>query len=110
MWQALDLFDEVSPAYLGSNSGISLLINVLHNFANSCHYNSLDYSPSIVIWVMDDVAWKNCNQYLVFNNVEQTIDDKERKKGVMIKIDDGMLMSFQGSTLLHGTTIWQDII
>jgi len=47
---------------------------------------------------VDDAAWKNCNQYLVFNNTVQTIDDIETKQGVMIKISGGMLMSFQGNT------------
>jgi len=105
MQQALHSFDEVSPSYLGGNDGISLSINVSHNFANSSHYNSVDYRPSIVLWVMDDVASKNCDQYLVFNNIVQMVDEVATKHGVMIKISDGMLMSFQGDTLHHGTTI-----
>jgi len=57
---------------------------------------------------MDDVASLRCDQYLVFNNIEQTIDNKTTKKGVMIKLSNGMVMSFQGSTLRHGTTIRRD--
>jgi len=106
--QALHLFDEISPPYLGGNSGFCLSINVSHNFANSSHYDSVDYGPSIVLWVMDDVASLRCDQYLVFNNIEQTIDNETTKKGVMIKLSDGMVMSFQGSTLRHGTTIRRD--
>jgi len=98
-------FDEVSPFYLGGNDGISLSINISHNFANSSHYDSLDFGPSIVYWVLDDVALQSCNQYLIFNNVVQIVGDMEMKRGFMIKISDGMFVSFQGSTLHHGTTI-----
>jgi len=87
-----------------------LSINVAHNFTNSSHYDSLDYGPSIVMWVMDDVAWKSCDQYLMFNNIVQTIDEEETKQSMMIKISDGMLMSFHGNTLFHGTTIHQDSV
>jgi len=79
MQQALQSFDEVSPMYLGGNNGISLSINVSHNFANSSHYDSLDFGPSIVIWIMDDEANKFCDQYLVFNNVVETINNEEGK-------------------------------
>jgi len=69
------------------------------------HFDSLDYVPSIVLWVMDADASTLCDQYLVFNNIVQTIGNTEVKKGVMIKTCDGMVMSFQGSTLHHATTI-----
>ena len=59
---------------------------------------------------MDNDAWKNCDQYLVFNNVVQTVDDKEMRHGLLVKISDGMIMSFQGNTLRHGTTIHQNAI
>jgi len=98
-------FGEISPSYLGGSDGISLSINVSHNFANSSHYNSLDFGPSIVLWVLDDDACNNCDQYLVFNNVKQRDECKQPKCGVMIKISDGMLMSFDGSSLQHGTTM-----
>jgi len=68
----------------------------------------VDYGPSIVLWVMDDVAAIRCDQYLVFNNIKQVINGEGIKEGVMIKLSDGMMMSFQGSTLRHGTTIHQD--
>jgi len=58
MQQALNSFNEVAPTYLKGNEGISLSINISHNFANSSHYNSLDFGPSIVLWVMDDDAQK----------------------------------------------------
>jgi len=77
---SLHSFDEVLPSYLGGNNGISLSINISHNFANSSHYDSLDYGPSIVLWVMDDDALTLCNQYLVFNNIVQTIGNTEVKK------------------------------
>jgi len=69
MQQALQSFDEVLPSYLGGNSGILLSINIMHNFANLSHYDFVDYSPSIVLWVMDDEASRNFDQYLVFNNI-----------------------------------------
>jgi len=59
---------------------------------------------------MDDDAYICCDQYLVFNNIVQYVDNSEVKKGVMIKISNGMLMSFQGSTMHHGTTIHQHSI
>ncbi len=77
---SLHSFDEVLPSYLGGNAGISLSINISHNFANSSHYNSLDYGPSIVLWVMDDDASTLCGQYLVFNNIVQTIGNTEDKR------------------------------
>jgi len=104
MQRALHSFGEISPSYLGGSNGISLSINVSHNFANSSHYNTLDFGPSIVLWVLDDDASNNFDQYLVFNNIKQTEESKQSKSGVMIKISDGMLMSFQGS---HRTTIHQ---
>jgi len=110
MQQPLHSFDEVSPLYLGGDSGISLSINVSHNFANSSHYDSLDYGPSIVLWVLDNEASQNCDQYLIFNNIIETVGSRQNKKGIMIKISDGMLMSFQGSSLQHGTTICQDSV
>jgi len=110
MQQTLHSFDEVLSLYLGGNSGISLSIDVLHNFANSNHYDSVDYGPSILLWVMDYVASNNCNQYLVFNNIFQIVQNGETKQGVMIKVSYGMLMSFQGDTLHCGTTIHQDYI
>jgi len=58
MQWALHSFDEVSPNYLGRKDGISMSINVSHYFANSSHYDSLDFGPSIVLWVMDNDAWK----------------------------------------------------
>jgi len=85
MQQALNSFDEVSPAFLGGNNGISLLINISHNFANSSHYDSLDFGPPIVLWVMDDAAQTDCNQYLVFNIVVKTVNNKEEKRGLLIK-------------------------
>jgi len=103
-------FDAIAPAYLGGSNGISLSINVSHNFANSSHYDSLDYGSSIVLWVMDDDANTCCDQYLVFNSIVQFVDNSEVKKSVMIKISDGMLMSFQGSTIHHGRTIHQHSI
>jgi len=110
MQWALHSFDEVSPSYLGGKEGISMSINVSHNFANSCHYDSLDYGPSIVLWVMDNDAWKIFDQYLVFNNIVQTMDGKDVRHGLLIKISDGMIMSFQGNTLRHGTTICHDAV
>jgi len=110
MQWALHSFDKVSPSYLGGKEGISMSINVSHNFANSCHYDSLDYRPSIVLWVMDNDAWKIFDQYLVFNNVVQTMDGKDVRHGLLIKISNGMIMSFQGNTLQHGTTIRCDAI
>jgi len=59
---------------------------------------------------MDNDAWKNCELYLVFNNVIQTFDDKEMGHGLLIKITEGMIMSFQGNTLWHGTTICQNAL
>jgi len=41
---------------------------------------SLDFGPSIVLWVMDNDAQKNCNHYLVFNNIVKTKHVEERKK------------------------------
>jgi len=38
------------------------------------------------------------------------VEKEERKHGVMIKISDGMSMSFQEETLHHGTTIHQHSI
>jgi len=73
--------------------------HLMINFANSSHYDSLDFRPSIVLWVVDSDAWKNCDQYLVFNNVVQTLDGKELRHGLLIKISDGMIMLFQGNTL-----------
>jgi len=108
MQQVLHSFDEVSPNYLVGNGGILMSINASHNFANSSHYNSLDFGPSIVLWVMDNDTWKNCDQYLVFNNVVQTSDDSETKHGLLIKISDIML--FQGNTFHHGTTIHQNTL
>jgi len=109
MQQALHSFDKVSPMYLGGNNGISLSINISHNFANSSHYDSLDFGPLIVLWVMDDDADRYCDQYLVFNNVMVTIK-KRRENGLLIKISDSMILSFQGDTLWHGTTIHQNSI
>jgi len=103
-------FNEVSPTYLGAGNGISLSINVSHNFANSSHYDALDYGPSIVMWVIDDEAANNCDQYLVFNNIVTVHDGQESKEGVLIKISDGMMMSFQGNNLRHGTIIRRDSI
>jgi len=40
MQWAVHFFDEVSPKYLGGKDGISMSINVSHNFANS-NNNSL---------------------------------------------------------------------
>ncbi len=71
MQQALNSFDKVSPSYLGGNSGILLSMNISHNFANSSHYNSVSYDPSIVLWVMDDDVSTNFDQYLIFNNIVQ---------------------------------------
>ena len=105
MQWALHSFDEVLPNYIGGNGGILMSINVSHNFANSIHYDSLDFGPSIVLWVVDNDAWKNCDQYLVFNNVVQTFNGKEMRHGLLIKIGNGMAMSFQGNILHHGTTI-----
>jgi len=99
MQWALHSFDEVSPSYLGGKEGISMLINVSHNFANSCHYDSLDYGPFIVLWVMDNDAWKSFDQYLVFNNIVQMMDGKDVRHGLLIKIGNGMIISFQGNTL-----------
>jgi len=48
------------------------------------------------MWAMDDVAWKMCDQYLVFNIIVHIIDGKEIKEGMMIKISDGMLIHFKG--------------
>jgi len=56
-----------------------LSINISHNFANSSHYDSLDFGPSIVLWVMDNEANRFCDQYLVFNNVVETIKNEEGK-------------------------------
>jgi len=78
-------FDEVSPFYLGGNDGISLSINISHNFANSSHYDSLDFRLSIVYWVLDDVASQSCDRYQIFNNVVQIVGDMEMKRGFMIK-------------------------
>jgi len=105
MQRAMHSFGEISPLYLGGSDGISLSINVSHNFANSSHYDSLDFGPSIVLWVLDDDASDNCDQYLVFNNIKEREECKHPKSGVMIKISDGMIMSFDGSSLRHGTTI-----
>jgi len=77
MQQALHSFDEVLPSYLGGNSEISLSINKSHNFANSSHYNSVNYDPSIVLWVMDDDTSTNFDQYLVFNDIIQTVEKKK---------------------------------
>jgi len=110
MQQALHLFNEVSPTYLGGNNGISLSINISHNFSNSSHYDSLDFGPLIVLWVMDDDADRYCDQYLVFNNVMETINDEERKSSLLIKISDGMIMSFQGDTLWHGTQLQESYV
>jgi len=57
---------------------------------------------------MDDVAAIRCDQYLVFNNIKQVINGEGIKEGVMIKLSDGIMMSFEGSTLRHGTTIRRD--
>jgi len=78
MQQVLHSFDDVSPSYLGGNSGISLSINISHNFANSSQCNSVDYGPSIVLWVMDDDASTNFDQYLVFNNIVQTVEKRNK--------------------------------
>jgi len=77
MQQALNSFDEVSPSYLGGNSGISLSINISLNFANLSHYDSVNYDPSIVLWVMDDDTSTNFDQYLVFNDIIQTVEKKK---------------------------------
>jgi len=74
MQQALHSFDDILPSYPGGNSGISLSINIPHNFANSSHYDSVNFGPSIVLWVMDDDASRNFDQYLVFNDIVQTVE------------------------------------
>jgi len=65
--------------FLGGNNGISLSINVSHNFANLSHYNMLDFGSSIILWVLDNDVSKNCDQYLVFNNINnQTKANSQR--------------------------------
>jgi len=63
MQQALHSFDEVLPSYLGGNSGILLSINISHNFAILSHYKSVNYGPSIVLWVIDDDTSTNFDQF-----------------------------------------------
>jgi len=99
LWQSL-------PFICWWNNGIILPINVSHNLQTPVTM-ILDYGPSIVLWVMDDVACKNCNHFW-YSIILWRWLMAMREKGLMIKISDGMIMSFQGNTLCHGTTIHWD--
>jgi len=44
-----------------------------------------NFGPSIMLWILDDCASSNCNWYIEFNNIIQTEENEELKKGFVTK-------------------------
>ncbi len=106
MQNGLLLHDEMPPFYLGGRRATTKTVNMSHNLANSPHFDPYDFGVGYAVWAFDNINDEDhVEQYFMFPNLLTTDSEMNTKKGVIIEICDGLLISWNGNVIRHCTSI-----
>jgi len=100
---SLEVIGEIPPTYLGGQSAATKTLNVSVNLANSSHTDPYDMGNGIVVWIFD--SDEPLSQSFVFPNLVTTNTDGSTAQGCVVKISDGLLLSWNGNCIHHCTSI-----
>jgi hypothetical protein len=102
--RAMMKYDELPPQVLGGINGLCKSMNVSVNLANESHYDPNDIGPGIATW-FERVPHINTSQHFLFPNVIVKLDDDTTHNGLAIRIRDGTMISWDGGSLRHCSSI-----
>jgi len=100
---SLEVIGEIPPTYLGGQSAATKTLNVSVNLANSSHTDPYDMGNGIVVWIFD--SDEPLSQSFIFPNLVITNTDGSTAQGCVVKISDGLLLSWNGNCICHCTLI-----
>jgi len=100
---SLKAIGELPPTYLGGWSAATKTLNILVNLANSSHTDPYDLGIGIVVWIFD--TNDELSQSFVFPNLLTTQTNGTTAQGCVVKISDGIALSWNGNCIRHCTLI-----
>jgi hypothetical protein len=103
----LEKYDEKPPKCVGGNKGLTKSVNVSVNLANAAHYDENDEGIGAAVWVEQspNVAM---DVYFIFPNVSVKDSTNKMRNGLLIKLKDGCIISWNGNSLRHCTSMRSD--
>jgi len=88
---------------MSGKDGLTKSMKVIFNLANPAHYNIWDLGAGMAMWMETNETQKT-DVYFVFPNVIVK-DGDISQSGVLIKLCDGCMISWDGSLLHHCTSV-----
>ena len=84
--------------------GMTKSMNISINLANPAHYDIQDLGVGVAMWMEMDPT-KKTDVYFVFPNLAVKDKNKCTRYGVLVKLCDGCMISWDGALLCHCTSI-----
>ncbi|HEY9295874.1 MAG TPA: hypothetical protein VIQ31_05785, partial [Phormidium sp.] len=98
--------DELPPHYFGGRSAATKSFNMSHNLANAAHFDPNDLGTGFAVWVFDDLDDPNSiEQYFVLPNLLTRDANGVTHKGILIKLCDRHIITWNGNVIRHCTSI-----
>jgi len=95
-------FDEMPPVCMGGKLGMTKSMNISINLANPSHYDVQDLGVGVAMWMEMDPT-KKTDVYFVFPNLVVKDKNKCTHYGVLVKLCDRCMISWDGALLQHCT-------
>jgi len=103
----LEKYDKKPPVCVGGKKGLTKSINAMIDLANPSHYDVNDEGPGVAIW-MEKNSFALMDVYFSFLNISVKDNDGNACNGLLVKLKDGCIISWDGCSLCHCTSIWMD--
>ena len=105
--RGLEKYDEKPPTCVGGDKGLTKSINATVNLANAAHYDVNDECVCAAIWFEKNKEVQT-DVYFIFPNIVVVDSKGVSQNGLLVKIKDGCIISWDGSSLHHCTSIRMD--
>jgi len=105
--RGLEKYDEKPPTCVGGDKGLTKSINATVNLANAAHYDVNDECVGAAIWFEKNKEIQ-MDVYFIFPNI--VVEDSKgiSQNGLLVKIKDSCIISWDGNSLRHCTSIRTD--
>jgi len=113
MRRTLECFDEKVPICVGGDEGLTKSVNCTVNLANLAHYDCNDKGVGIGAW-LEKEKHLSTEMFFVMPNVmvieknENGLEVKKTRSGLIVRLRDGCVISWDGTSIRHCTSIRMD--
>jgi len=107
MRHILEKYDEKAPKCVGGNKGCTKSINVSVHLANAAHYDMNDEGIGAAVWV-EQSPNVEMDVYFIFPNITVKDSTNKMQNGLLTKLKDGCIISWNGNSLHHCTSMHSD--